>query len=292
MTLPPELVGLPPPEAIEEISFEAILVEMMADFQQRWDALRAANPDLPAYDVGDLETDPVKIALEAAAYREVLVRARINDVVRAHLIAYARGGDLDNLGPFYDCFRMAGEDDDRYLRRIILAIQGRSTGGTEPRYRAIALAASLRVADAAVFRIGKDPTVHVALYAADNGGVADAQLIETVRVALHDKAKIMVSDTIVVRSAVFAVVDVEADVWLLPQTPETILPGLETAVRSAWAAATGLGFDLTRSWLTAQLMQRGIQRVEILTPAADVEVPPYEAVSIGAIRLNNRGRGY
>src|SRR5262245_34679611 len=126
-----DLAAFPPPEAIETLDFEVILAAVMADAQARFDLAGIA------YDVGGLETDPVKIVAEAASYRELLLRARINDAIRANLLAFARGADLDHLAAFYDAARMPAEGDDRFRLRIQLIIQGRSTGGTEPRYRAV-----------------------------------------------------------------------------------------------------------------------------------------------------------
>ena len=82
---------MPKPAVIEELAFETILAELMADAVARF---AAAGID---YDVGNLETDPVKIVLEAAAYRETLLRARVNDAARANLLSFAAATDLDHL---------------------------------------------------------------------------------------------------------------------------------------------------------------------------------------------------
>jgi phage-related baseplate assembly protein len=278
-----DLTGFPLPAAIEELDFEVIVSAMKADLSARF-------PDIAPLLV--LESEPAVKLIEVFAYRETLNRARINDAVRANLLAFAGTTDLDNLAVFYDIVRMIGESDERLRLRVVLAIQGRSTGGTVPRYRGVALASSIRVEDAAVYRVGNDPTVHVAVFAADNDGVADAGLLAIVRAALNDPAVRMVNDTIVVASAVFSVENVVANVWLLPETSDTLLEALPASLKMDWEAETGLGFDLTRSWLTARLMKSGVYKVEIVTPATDVVAAPERAVSLGAITLNNMGRGY
>jgi phage-related baseplate assembly protein len=279
-----DLATFPPPEAIEKLDFEAILAEIMADAQARFDAAGIA------YDVGALETDPVKIVAEAAAYRELLLRARINDAVRANLLALARGANLDHLAAFYDAARMPDEPDDRFRLRTQLIIQGRSTGGTEPRYRAVALGASLRVADAAVSRVGTSPLIQVAVVAADNNGVADAGLLALVAAAVQAPAVRMVNDTIQVIAAVTDTIDVSARIWLLPDASGSLVEALVPALRADWAAEGGLGFDLTREWLLSRLMKTGVQRVEIVTPAANIVVPPGRAVALGTIDLTLMGR--
>jgi phage-related baseplate assembly protein len=279
-----DLAVFPPPEAIETLDFETILAEVMADAQARFDTAGIA------YDVGALETDPVKIVAEAATYREILLRARINDAVRSFLLAFARGADLDHLAAFYDAVRLPDELDDRFRLRTQLEVQGRSTGGTEPRYRAVALGASLRVADAAVYRVGTTPLIQIAVTATDNNGVADTALLAAVAAAVNAPAVRMVNDTIEVLAAVRNIVDVAAKVWLLPEAAGSLIEALVPALRADWAAEAGLGFDLTREWLAARLMKTGVQRVEILTPIANLTVPPSQAISLGNIALTLAGR--
>jgi phage-related baseplate assembly protein len=278
-----DLSGFPQPQAIEELSFETILAQAKASLGDKF-------PDIKP--LLTLESEPAVKLLEVHSYLEMLVRARVNDAVRANLLAFATKADLDHLAVFYDVLRLTGETDASLKRRVILAIQGRSTGGTLPRYRGVALGSSIRVADARVYRDGLDPTIHVAVYAADNNGVADADLLEIVSAALNDPAVRMVNDTIEVRSAVFSVVNVAANVWLLPEAANSLLTVMPDTLREAWASETGLGFDLTRAWLTARLMVPGVQRIEIVSPASDVVAPPERAISLGSITLTNMGRDY
>ncbi|WP_336801808.1 baseplate assembly protein [Kaistia sp. MMO-174] len=279
-----DLSSFPAPEAIETLEFEKILADLMGDTQERFDV--AGIP----YDVGGLETDPVKVVDEAAAYRELLVRARINAAFLANLLAFATGSNLDHLAAFYDAVRLPGEDDERFRLRTVLIIQGRSTGGTEPRYRAVALGASTRIADAAVYRVGTSPQIEVAVTATDNDGVADPALLALVDAAVQAPAVRMVNDTIRVVAAVKAVANVVARIWLLPETSGTIMDALGAAVKADWAKEAGLGFDLTREWLVARLMKTGVQRVEIVEPGANIIVPNSEALALGTFTLTLAGR--
>lgn len=282
------------PIVIEEVSHDAITARQNTRFGQIWAAVRAAHPDadLPNYDVAMLETDPIVIANQAESYREALIRARINDAARARLLAYASRSDLDHLAAFYDVVRLAGEDDGRLKIRVILAIQGRSTGGTEERYRFVALSADTRVADAVVYTVGRSPVIHVALYSTAADGVADADLVAIVDAALNAGDVRMVNDTIVVASAVRRLVDLAADVWLMPDADMATLTRAETNLRSAWAAARTLGRDLAVSWWTAQLMITGVHSVRAVLPAGDEIAGPHEALSIGTLTLRLQGRSY
>lgn len=286
MTIPAELASLPPPSIIEPISYEVRLGELRAKLVQ---IFADAGID---YDVENLETDPAQILQQVSAYQDILLRQRVNEAIKSWFLAYATGGDLDVLAQWYDVARLPGEADDALRRRIVLAIQGRSTGGTEARYRSIALAADVRVSDAAVYTVGRDPTIRVAVFAADNNGVADAALLAKVDAALQAPAVRMVNDTIVVASAAQSVIAVSANVWLLPQAAESTLALMQSNLAAAWARDMLLGRDLTRSWLLAQLQVDGVQRVELVTPAGDVAMPFNQAAALGAVTLVKMGRAY
>lgn len=285
-TLPPELANLPAPTLVEAISYEARLAE-------RRDRLVgifvAAGID---YDVEDIETDPAQIQLQDAAYNDVLLRTEINEAILSWFLAFATGSDVDLLANFYDVIRLPGEMDNALKRRVVLAIQGRSPGGTEARYKSIVLGVDARVADAAIYKVGRDPTINVAVFASDNAGVADAGLLAKVNAALQSPAVRMVNDTIVVASAAQEVISVSANVWLLPQAPENALLTMQANLAAAWARDMLLGRDLIRSWLLAQLQIDGVQRVELITPTADIEMPFNRAAALGAVTLIKSGRAY
>ncbi|WP_421424137.1 baseplate J/gp47 family protein [Agrobacterium rosae] len=288
------LSQLPPPQVVEQLDYEILLARQSDKFKALWSAVRAANPDanLPDYDVAMLETDPPVIVNEAESYRELLMRQRVNEAAVARLLAFATFGNLDHLAAFYDVLRMAGEKDDRLKRRVILAIQGRSTGGTEARYASIAMDADIRVRDAIVYTVGRSPVINVAIFSDAADGVADAALIAVVNAALQAGDKRMVNDTIIVRTAVRRVIDLVANVWLLPDTSTGMLSTMETTLRDAWAKTQSLGRDFTERWWTARLMLEGVHKVEPVTPVGDVIVPPDEALAIGAVTLNFKGRAF
>ena len=52
----------------------------------------------PAAFTALVESDPAWTILEVAAYRELLLRQRINDASRAVMLAFATGADLEHLG--------------------------------------------------------------------------------------------------------------------------------------------------------------------------------------------------
>ena len=116
-----ELSTLPAPCIVEELSSDRIFASIWKDFI-------ASYPDFSAL----LESDPAVKLIEVAAYREMLLRNRINIAARGQLLAYAAGTDLDHLAAFYGVERLAGEGDERLRLRIQLRIKGFPTpeGGT------------------------------------------------------------------------------------------------------------------------------------------------------------------
>ncbi|TEY00210.1 baseplate J/gp47 family protein [Campylobacter sp. US33a] len=80
------LKDIPYPQIIEELDFEKILKDLEELFKS---FLKES--------VGLLESDPFKAILEALAYREMIIRARINESIKATYLHYAKGSDLDNV---------------------------------------------------------------------------------------------------------------------------------------------------------------------------------------------------
>ncbi|MFT7099200.1 MAG: phage-related baseplate assembly protein [Rickettsiales bacterium] len=88
--------------------------------------------------------------MQVIAYRELLLRNRINEAAKANMLAYASGSDLDNLAAFYGVERLADEEDDRLKIRTQLALEGFSTAGPVGAYIFHALSASNKVKSVSV----------------------------------------------------------------------------------------------------------------------------------------------
>ncbi|WP_375678587.1 MULTISPECIES: baseplate J/gp47 family protein [unclassified Bartonella] len=270
--------ALAKPEIITELSFEEI----------RAAALTHLKELLPEYTF--LESDPAVKVIEAFSYRELLLRQRINEAARNNILDFAIGESLDALGNWHGIARMEGESDERYRERIQLHARGGNGSGTEPYYKLIALTADSRVKDAIIYRKGKDPTIYVALFGNNEEGTASEDLLQTVSQALHRKNIIMTNDTIIVHAAVKKVLDLEADVWLLPETSLKILTTMEANLRAAWRQEQAIGRELSLSWWVSKLMIPGVQKVIAITPTKDSAVCDEEILSIGKITLNFKGR--
>lgn len=93
------LKDLPYPKIIEELDYEKLLSEYEELFKSYFKE-----------EITLLESDPIKAVLEALAYREMILRARINEAIEATFLHYAKGSDLDNVvGSSYLIRRLEGE---------------------------------------------------------------------------------------------------------------------------------------------------------------------------------------
>lgn len=271
---PVDLSKLPPPSVVEPLSYEAILAALQADLRNR----------LPGYTL--LESDPVNIALEVCAYRETLLRARINDAARGNLLAFAAGGDLDHLAAFFNVARLSGETDERLQRRLQLHIAAMAGNGTREGYIARAMAAHPAVRDAAVLQ-PMSGAVAVALWLAD-GADANA-VLETVRQAFAaDDARPLGVQLFLVLTKPKAIA-VKAKIYREASAPVDLVQRLKITLPQAFAAHNWLGRDLSRSWLQSKLHVDGVSRVELQTPASDVILAANEYALLGTVELQDAG---
>mgnify|MGYP000302425037 CR=1 FL=1 len=131
-----------PPDVVQPLDFEALFSELKAE-------ILARLPELA--DVLQLESEPITKLLQVMAYREVLLRQRVNEAARSIMLAYAVGSDLDQIGANFDTARLPGESDARFRQRIQQAYNRLAAAGPANAYRQHALAVSADIADVDVF---------------------------------------------------------------------------------------------------------------------------------------------
>ena len=96
-----QLLDLPAPEVIEEFDYEMIKQRKLDTF--------AEIAKAKGIEYVPNESDDIMTMIEADAYAEMLLRTRINNAVKAGLLAYAKGRDLDHLGATrYGVLRLEG----------------------------------------------------------------------------------------------------------------------------------------------------------------------------------------
>lgn len=105
-----DLSQLPAPQIVDVPDFETLLAERKAEFV----ALHPKDEQEAVIRTLELESEPVTKLLQENAYRELLLRQRINEAAQAVMVAYAMGGDLDQLAANYNVKRLTviPADDD------------------------------------------------------------------------------------------------------------------------------------------------------------------------------------
>ena len=276
--LAPELAGLPTPQVLETLRFETVFDALLRDFQMRYPQYSAL-----------LASDPAIKLIEVAAYRELLLRARINEAARANLLAFAVGNDLEHLGAFYGVTRLPQEQDEPLRRRIRARIMGFANAGGAAHYRYWALSASPEVADVAVDSPGPG-RVRISVLPTGHSDTVPEALLETVRATvLRDDVRVL-TDTVEVVPVSLVPVTVSAQIWLYPDTPLAVFEGLAPRLTRELAQAAVLGWDLTLSWLIGQLQQPGIHKVALNEPATDIRIHSTQAVRLTDVQLTFAGR--
>ena len=278
MTTLNDLASLPTPAVIENLSFETIFAELQTEFQSRY-------PDYSAL----LASDPAVKLLEVAAYREVLLRNRINAAAKASLLAFATGSDLDHLAAFYGVERLSGEPDEALRLRTRQRIIGFANAGGAAHYRYWALSASPEVADVEVDSPQPSRVRISVLAKGEEQTVPDAILDAVKAVVLRDDIRVL-TDTIEVVPAELIPVTVHARLWLYPDAPLKTVAAIQAVFASTLAASAGLGWDLTRSWIIGQLQRAGVHKVDVLSPTTDIRVAANQAVRLASLNLEYAGR--
>ncbi len=285
---------LPAPNVIEEIDFEVIL-------QALKDHLILLDPALEAV---ILESEPLTKLLEVYAYREVILRQRVNDGANAVMLAYATGSDLDNLGAFYGVVRLeispaddttvpptpaVLESDDAFRDRIVLGLDVRTTAGARNTYISFALAANADVFDVSV----ESPTpgvVVLSVLSRSVGGIPDQSVLDDVFAAVNADDVRPLTDNVQVQAVTIVNYNVLAVLTVYPgPDPVTVLAEANAAVLEYVNARYKLDNDVTRSGLIAACTVSGVQNVELTDPAADVVITPAEAPLVGTIGISIGG---
>jgi len=291
-----DLSRLAPPDAIEPLDFETILQAMRDD-------LIARDPSLA--EVLALESEPINKLLEVCAYRELLVRQRVNDAIRAVLLATATGSNLDHLGTLFGVTRQlvtpgdpnatppvpdVYEDDDRFRHRIQLALEGFSTAGPMGAYVFWGLSADPNVRDIAVDSPNPGQVV-VTVLSVQGDGTPDQTLLDAVTATLNAEDVRPLTDQVTVQAAQIITYQVQATLTLYyGPDAETVRQAAVDAVTRYTQDHHRLGHDITLSGLYAALHVDGVQRVQLTQPTADIVVTPEEAAYCTAINVTVGGR--
>lgn len=290
-----DLSRLPAPAVVETIDYEDILAEMLADLQARDSTFNAL-----------LESDPAYKILEICAYREMLVRQRVNDAARGVMLAYATGTDLDQIAANYGVERLlitpadpnavppvaAVYEADADLRmRVLLSLEGYTTAGSIGSYTFHALSADGDCKDVGVASLTPGH-VTVAVLSRTGDGTAPQATLDAVTAALNAETVRPLCDTVAVESAQIVTYSILATLTVYPGTSQQqALAAATAAIATYTEDMHRLGRDITRSGIFAALHQPGVHNVTLTTPAADIVVQWNQAPFCTATNVTVSGTG-
>lgn len=262
----------------ETISYDSILNRLKSEFLKR----------CPEFDAL-LESDPAIKILEIAAYQEMLLRFRIHEAIKSNLLNYASGLDLDNLAEFYSVKRAEGERDEAFRAKIQTRIQAWSPAGSRDHYKFHALQADPRVKDARADS-PHPGLVRIAILSTETDGLARDDLIQKVASVIQSDSIRVLTDTVEIVPCTITNIDVKAKVFLYPNTPETVLEDAKNQLEKAFESQKSLGWDVSTSWITAHLFVEGIQKIELDSPQADLEIADDACAALKCQQLSFAGR--
>ncbi|HCF0970770.1 TPA: baseplate J/gp47 family protein [Pseudomonas aeruginosa] len=273
--LPIDLSQLPAPQVVEQIDFEQILAERKAYAVSLWPADEQAEIAARL----DLESEPITKLLQENAYREMILRQRVNEASLAVMLSSAGGNDLDQVAGNFNVKRLVIqaaqpqavppvpqvlESDDALRERAQMAFEGLSTAGPRNAYIFHARAADGRVADATAD--SPSPAVAVVtVQAAQGDGTASEALLATVRSYLNDEDRRPVADRLTVQGAQVIPYQVKAKLFLKTLGPEAepIMDAAEQQLEAFVHQRRRLGMQVSESAIHAALHVEGVRKVEL-----------------------------
>ena len=291
-----DLSKLDAPKVLEDLDFESLLADRKAEFialfpqdeREFWQARLS------------LESEPITKLLQEVVYLQLMERNRINNAAKATMLAYASGSDLDVIAANYNVKRQVIQEannnvtpqipeileDDTSLRlRTQLALEGLSVAGPRSAYIFHALSAHPDVADVSVAS-PQPANVTVTILSRNGQGEADESLLNVVRTKLNDDDIRPIGDRVIVQSAVIQSYEIRAKLHLY-RGPE--YEPIKAAALKKLTAYTKekhrLGRDISLSGIYAALHLEGVQRVELISPTADIVLPSSKSAYCTAINL-------
>lgn len=291
-----DLSKLDAPKVLEDLNFESLLADRKAEFIALF-----PQDERPFWQARlSLESEPITKLLQEVVYLQLMERNRINNAAKATMLAYASGSDLDVIAANYNVKRQVIQEannnvtpkipeileDDTSLRlRTQLAFEGLSVAGPRSAYIFHALSAHPDVADVSV--VSPQPAnVTVTILSRNGQGEADESLLNVVRAKLNDDDIRPIGDRVIVQSAVIQSYEIRAKLHLY-RGPE--YEPIKAAALKKLTAYTKekhrLGRDISLSGIYAALHLEGVQRVELISPTADIVLPSSKSAYCTAINL-------
>lgn len=280
------------PTALEVLSAEDILAERMDDFVGR------AEAGGLSYDVGSLETDPVKISQTTGAHREMQMRTRVNNSIKAVLPAYAQGADLEQIAARAGVGRIRiyddggglifSESDTSLLVRYLASFAAPAAGSPDAYiYHALSFYPDAR--DVSVLGPdvhGRPGEVVIVLLAAGGapvpGGVASGALAY-----LKAGHRAPLTDVISVLAAQLTQYSVHLRLTIpAGPDPAAIVAAAVLSVRNAADGRYAIGSRIWMNAIEGAGYVGNVLRVARISPSQDIDPGPYGAAYCASITID------
>ncbi len=295
---------LPAPRIIEQPDFETILAARKARLielaQEFGDAAYVAALTAAL----DLESEPLVQLLQEDSYRELLLRAAVQDAGKGNLLAYARGAVLDHLAAFYGVARQVIQEadasvrppvpeilehDERLRDRVQLAPEGFTTAGSRGSYTFWALSSSPLVRDVAVLETATPGQVRIVVLSTEDDGTPDRALLSAVDAGTAPRRPL--TDHVLIEAPTIRTYTVDAALTLYHgPDAEVVRQAAVEATQAFVEERHRLGHDITRSGLHAALYRGGVQNVTLTAPRRTIVIPSDAAAYCTGITITVGGR--
>lgn len=286
-----DLSTLAPPSAVEAIDDPTLFSAWLAKFN----ALDEAYTVL-------LESDPAIKLLEVGAYREMILRQRINDALKALLLPTSYGSNLDALGARFGVARLTVtpvdnttrpvtpavmEEDDDFRYRIGLAPDAWSTAGPEGAYEYYALTADANVSSVRVYSypVVNPGSVLIIVLTRDDSTLAAA--VKNVYNQFQRKDITPMTDNVSVRGAIAVPFDIAADLHI-GQGPDPVLvkSAAQTALNKYLVKRRRINKRVAITGIGGSLNVASVDYVELGGPAADIVPDIFSYAEVSSTSLN------
>lgn len=301
-----DLSKVPVPDIIQSLNFEQTYAELKA-------LLTSLAPELA--ESLTFESDPLARLLQVFAYREMHLKAQVNDATRANILASATGNDLVALGSRYNIEPLVikpanpsanpptpeiRESDDSLRRRIQMAFDGLNTAGSIDAYIFFALNADGQIADANA-ESPEPCQITLTILSHENDGTPSLDTLVKVRqffgltadgtsqAAIPSKVRPQ-GDRLTVQPAQIINYEVVAQLYIQPgPDAQVVLSAANAELAKYIAAQRRLGANITRSAIHRALHQPGVSNVLISLPATDIIITPNQAAHCTATNISIGG---
>lgn len=265
-----DLSNLPPPSVVEPLDYETILAASKADLIELMPTIS---------DTLEIESEPITKLLEVFAYRELLLRARINSAAQSVLLQFAAADMLDHIGvTYFITSRLELESDDEYRARLALAIDAQGSPGSKQYYEFHARSSSPDVLDVVAANAGSG-AVRVTIIDRNGSGAASAPLLSAVTTRLADETIRLLNDAISIESATILPYGINATLTVAPgAAPAEITAAAQAAAARYAERQHRIGRAVLRDAILAALwIDGGVENVVLHQPVADLVVGPRSA---------------